>query len=65
MPAFAIKVKGSKRSIETIHLQCAFNRSIIIKGARDMYKYLGKTDDEFYNKTQALISAFNSYAVKY
>jgi hypothetical protein len=65
MPAFAIKVKGSEGSMEIAYLQCAFNGTIIIEGARDVHEYLGKTDDEFYGKTQALTSAFNGHAVKY
>jgi hypothetical protein len=65
MPAFAIEVKGSEGSMETAHLQCAFDGSIMTEGARDVHKYLGKADEEFYGKTQALTSAFNGHAVKY
>ena len=65
MPAFAVEVKGSEGSMQVAQLQCAYDGALMTEGARAMHKYMGKSDDDFNGKTQALTVAYNGETLKF
>jgi hypothetical protein len=64
-PAYTIEFKSSNGDMKEAKLQCAYNRALMTEGARAMHKYLDKSNDDFYSKTQALTVAFNSETLKF
>jgi hypothetical protein len=65
MPAFAVEVKGYDGSMQVAQLQCAYNGALMTEGARAVHTYTGKSDDDFYGKTQALTAAYNGKIMKF
>ncbi|TAQ90071.1 hypothetical protein B7494_g1584 [Chlorociboria aeruginascens] len=65
MPAYAVEFTSSKGKMKEAKLQCAFDGSIITEGAYSTYTYMNKSDDDFYDKTQALTVAFNDGLIEY
>lgn len=59
MPAYAVEFKSSNGDTKEAKLQCAYDGALMTEGARAKHKYLSKSDDDFYGKTQALTVAFN------
>jgi hypothetical protein len=65
MPAYAIEFKSFNGDMKEAKLQCAFNGSIMIEGARGAHTYMDKFNDDFYGKTQAFTVAFNGGLIEY
>jgi hypothetical protein len=65
MPAFAVEVKGYDGSMQVAQLQCAYDRALMTEGARAVHIHTGKSDDDFYGKTQALTAAYNGEIIKF
>jgi hypothetical protein len=64
-PAYTVEFKSSNGDMKEAKLQCAYDGALMTEGARAVYKYLDKSDDDFYGKTQALTVAFNSETLKF
>ena len=64
MPAYTVEFKSSNGDMKEAKLQCAYDGAIMTEGARAVHKYLDKSDDDFYGKTQALTVAFNGETLK-
>ncbi|RDL33132.1 uncharacterized protein BP5553_08571 [Venustampulla echinocandica] len=64
MPAYTVECKSTEGNMQTAENQCAYNGALMAEGARDVHRYLGKSSDNFYGKTQALTVAFNGDALK-
>ena len=65
MPAYAVEFKSPEGSMREAQLQCAFDGSIMTEGAYGTHKYMNKSDDDFYGKTQALTVTFNGRLIEY
>lgn len=64
-PAYAVEFKSSNGDMKEAKLQCAYDGALMTEGARAVHKYLDKSDDDFYGKTQALTVAFNGETLKF
>jgi hypothetical protein len=65
MPAYAVEFKGCDGNIKGAQLQCAYDGALMTEGARAVHEYVGKPEDDFYGKTQALTVAFNGETLKF
>jgi hypothetical protein len=65
MPAFAVECKGYNSSMAKAQLQCAYNGALITEGVCTIHVYIGKSDNGFYSKTQALIVVYNSDTMQF
>ena len=65
MPTYAVEFKSIQGDMRQAKLQCAFDRSIMTEGAYGTHKYMNKSDDDFYGKTQALTVTFNGGLIEY
>jgi hypothetical protein len=65
MPAYAVEFKSSDGDMKEAKLQCAYDGAVMTEGAYAVHKYLDKSDDDFYGKTQALTVAFNGAVIEY
>jgi hypothetical protein len=61
-PAYAVEFKSDMKEAK---LQCAYDGALMTEGARAVHKYLDKSNDDFYGKTQALTVAFNGESLKF
>jgi hypothetical protein len=59
MPAYVAELKGFDSSHKGAQLQCAYDGALMTEGAHAIHAHMGKSDHEFYGKTQALSVAFN------
>lgn len=59
MPTYAAELKSTKVGLVSAHLQGAHDGALMTEGAHAIDTHLGKPNDEFYGKTQALTVAFN------
>jgi hypothetical protein len=65
MPAFAVEYKGFDGSIAKVQLQCAYDGALMTEGARAVHTNMGKSDNDFYGKTQALTIAHSGDTLKF
>jgi hypothetical protein len=65
MLAYAVEFKSSNSDIKKAKLQYAFDKSIITERARSAHIYIDKSDNDFYDKTQALTVIFNGRLIEY
>ena len=65
MPVYAVEFKSSNGDMKEAKLQCAYDGALMTEGARAIHKYLDKSDNDFYGKTQALTVAFNGETLKF
>jgi hypothetical protein len=65
MPAYTIEFKSSDGDMKEAKLHCAYNGALMTEGAYAVHKYLDKSDDDFYGKTQALTATFNGAVIEY
>lgn len=63
MPAYAVEVKGTDGTIESAQEQCKYDGALMTEGAYRIHKYMGKPDEDFFGKTQAITIAFKGIAV--
>ena len=59
MPAYAVEFKSSSGDMNEAKLQCAYDGALMTEGAHAIHAYMGKSDDDFYGRAQALTVSFN------
>lgn len=64
MPAYAVEVKGTDGTIESAQEQCKYDGALMTEGAYRIHKYMGKPDEDFFGKTQAITIAFKGIAFR-
>jgi hypothetical protein len=64
-PAYAVEFKRANGDMKEARLQCAYDGALMTEGARAVHKYLSKSDNDFFGKTQALTVAFNGETIKF
>ena len=65
MPTYAVEFKSPTGDMKEAQWQCAYDGAIMTEGAFAVHKHLGKSDKNFYHKTQALTVAFNGENIKF
>jgi len=59
MPTYAVEFKSFRGDLLEAKFQCAYDGGLMTEGARVVHTFLGKPDEEFVGRTQALTIAFN------
>jgi hypothetical protein len=63
MPAYVVEFKGADGSQLRAHLQCAYDGALMTEGAYAIHHYLGRPNEDFYGKIQAITVAFNGLSI--
>ncbi|KAH6716423.1 hypothetical protein BKA61DRAFT_721019 [Leptodontidium sp. MPI-SDFR-AT-0119] len=65
MPAYAVEFKSTNGDMKEAKLQCVYDGALMTAGAHAMHTHIGKPDDNFYGRTQALTVAFNGETLNF
>lgn len=65
MPAYAVEFKSTNGDMKEAKLQCAYDGALMTAGAHAVHTHIGKPDDYFYGRTQALTVAFNGETLNF
>ncbi|KAM3066353.1 hypothetical protein ACMFMG_003138 [Clarireedia jacksonii] len=65
MPAYAVEFKSTNGDMKEAKLQCAYDGALMTEGAHGVHTYIGRPDDDFYGRTQALTVAFNGETLNF
>ncbi|KAF4626374.1 hypothetical protein G7Y89_g11789 [Cudoniella acicularis] len=64
MPAFAVEAKSLEGCMEVAQLQCAYDGALMTHSAYAMHNYMGRSDADFYGKTQAVTIGYDGENLK-